>query len=104
MGLEIDDNVSISEGVAIYTLEHDPNDVHFAERGAPVHVSNRVFLGARALVLPGITLGEGAVVGAGSVVTNDVDPFTIVVGAPARPVGVRRQDLDYVLDYQKFLG
>jgi len=104
MGLIIGDNVSISEGVAIFTLEHDPNSPDFASRGAPVHIADRVFIGARAIILPGITIGEGAVVAAGAVVTHDVLPYTIVGGVPARPIGERRRDLDYQLNYRKFLG
>ena len=104
MGLSIGCNVSISEGVAIFTLEHDPNSPTFADRGAPVVIHDRVFVGARAILLPGITLGEGSVVAAGAVVSHDVAPYTIVGGVPARPIGQRRQDLDYTLDYRKFLG
>lgn len=51
-----------------------------------VVVGNDVWFGHGALVLPGVTIGDGAVVGGGSVVTDDVEPFTIVVGNPARPV------------------
>ena len=104
MGLVIGDNVSVSEGVTIFTLEHDPNSPDFANRGAPVHIQDRAFIGARAIVLPGVTIGEGAVVAAGAVVTHDVSPYTIVGGVPARPIGERRRDLDYTLDYRKFLG
>ena len=43
-----------------------------------------VSIGARAIVLPGVTIGEGAVVGAGAVVTKDVEPFTVVGGNPAK--------------------
>lgn len=103
-GLRIGDNVSISEGSQILTLEHDPNDPAFGWRGAAVLIGDRVFLGARSTVLPGITVGEGAVVAAGAVVTHDVEPFTIVGGVPARPIGQRRSDLDYQLTYRKFLG
>lgn len=103
-GLRIGDNVSISEGSQILTLEHDPNDPAFGWRGAPVVIGDRVFLGARATVLPGVTVGEGAVVAAGAVVTRDVEPFTIVGGVPARPIGQRRSDLSYQLTYRKFLG
>jgi acetyltransferase-like isoleucine patch superfamily enzyme len=104
MGLKIGDNVSISEGTAIFTLEHDPNGAGFGERGAPVSIGDRVFIGARAIILPGVTVAEGAVVGTGAIVTRDVAPFSIVVGVPARPVGPRPQDLSYTLDYRKFLG
>ncbi len=103
-GIQIGNNVSISEGVAILTLEHDPHSSTFAERGAPVRIGDRVFVGARALVLPGITIGEGAIIGAGAVVTRDVAPFAIVAGVPARPIGQREANLDYTLDYRKFLG
>ena len=104
MGLIIGDNVSISEGTAIFTLEHDPNSPEFANRGATVSIGHRVFIGARALILPGVTIGEGAVIAAGAVVTRDVPPYIIVGGVPARPIGQRRQNLTYALDYRKFLG
>jgi maltose O-acetyltransferase len=104
MGLRIGNNVSISEGTAIFTLEHDPNSQMFEGRGAPVHIRDYAFVGARALVLPGITVGEGACVAAGAVVTRDVASFTIVAGVPARPIGQRRKDLAYTLQYRKFLG
>lgn len=103
-GLRIGDNVSISEGSQILTLEHDPNDPAFGWRGGPVVIGDRVFLGTRATILPGVTVGEGAVVAAGAVVTRDVEPFTIVGGVPARPIGQRCSDLSYQLTYRKFLG
>jgi acetyltransferase-like isoleucine patch superfamily enzyme len=104
MGLQIGDNVSVSEGAAIITLEHDPNSPTFETRGAAVRIGDRVFVGARAILLPGVAIGEGAVVAAGAVVTRDVEPFVIVAGVPARPIGQRRHDLTYTLDYRKFLG
>ena len=56
-----------------------------------------------AIVLPGVTIGEGAIVAAGAVVTRDVAPYTIVAGAPARPVGERRRDLSYQLNFDPSL-
>jgi len=103
-GVQIGDNVSISEGTAILTLEHDPHSPSFAQRGASVHIGDHVFVGVRALVLPGVTVGKGAVIGAGAVVTRDVDAFAIVAGVPARPIGQRHVNLEYTLDYRKFLG
>jgi maltose O-acetyltransferase len=51
----------------------------------------------RATILPGVTVGRGAVVAANSVVTKDVEEFTIVGGIPAKPIGTRSRDLDYTL-------
>lgn len=104
MGLQIGDNVSISEGVALFTLEHDPHSPDFANRGAPIRIHDRVFVGTRAIIRSGVAVGEGAVVAAGAVVTHDVPPYTIVAGVPARPIGQRRQDLTYTFGYRKFLG
>lgn len=50
------------------------------------------WIGAGSIILPGVTIGEGAVVGAGAVVTKDVPPYTVVVGVPARPI--KRIDLE----------
>lgn len=50
----------------------------------PVHIGKNVWIGSNSTVLPGITIGENAVVGAGSVVTKDVPPMTVVAGNPAR--------------------
>ena len=55
------------------------------EINPPVHVGNDVWIGANVVVIVGVTIGVGAVVGAGAVVTKDVEPYTIVLGVPARP-------------------
>jgi putative colanic acid biosynthesis acetyltransferase WcaF len=56
-----------------------------------IEIGAECFVGAKSLLLPGVRLGEGAVVGAGAVVTKDVDPWTIVAGNPARNIGVRQR-------------
>jgi maltose O-acetyltransferase len=92
-------DVSIGPEASILTLGHDPQSSDFADRGGDVVIGNRVWICYRAIILPGITIGEGAVVGAGAVVTKDVDPFAIVAGNPARKIGVRNRELIYHLNY-----
>jgi acetyltransferase-like isoleucine patch superfamily enzyme len=90
-GLVIGDYVDLSPGVWVLTDGHDAHDPRFPEVLAPVTIADHAWIGTRALILPGVTIGEGAVVAAGAVVTRDVDPYTIVAGVPARPIGTRDQ-------------
>ena len=96
-------DVSIGPEASILSLGHDPQSRNFADRGGDVTIGDRVWIGYRAIVLPGITIGEGAVIGAGALVTRDVAPFTIVAGNPARKIGERREDLEYELNYRPWL-
>jgi maltose O-acetyltransferase len=97
--LEIGERVSISPEVTILTASHRLHD-DFEVETRPVVIEDRVWIGTRAIVLPGVTLGYGSVVGAGSVVTRDVPAMTIVAGVPARPVGRRdAQGTRYPLDH-----
>lgn len=93
--LTIGANASISIQTIILTLEHDLSSPEFASVGAPVSIGERAFIGARAIVLPGVSIGEGAAVAAGSVVTKDVEPYAIVAGVPAKPIGSRPKNLTY---------
>lgn len=88
-GLSIGDNVSVSPEVMILGATHDVNAAWFNEVAGFVTIEDHVWIGARAVILTGITIGRGAVVAAGSVVTKSVAPMTIVAGVPAKPVGVR---------------
>jgi len=82
-------NVSIGPEATILTLGHDPRSATFADRGGDVYIGDRVWIGYRAIVLPGVKIGDGAVVGAGAVVTKDVEPHAMVAGNPARKIGER---------------
>jgi len=97
------DDVSIGPEAAILTLGHDPQTPDFANRGGDVIIGDRVWIAYRAIVLPGVTIGEGAVVGAGAVVTKNVEPYTIVAGNPARKIGERNRDLRYELNFTSWL-
>lgn len=96
-GIEIGADVNLSSDVAIWTGEHDVDDPLFRANFLQVRVGDRAWLSFRCTVLPGVVIGEGAVVAAGAVVTKDVEPFTIVAGVPARPVGRRNPALRYSL-------
>ena len=95
-GLEIGKNVCLASDVTIWTLHHDYNDVHFASKGAKVTIGDYAWLYSNCIVLPGVTIGEGAVVAAGAVVSRDVEPWTVVGGVPARPIAKRdKKEYDY---------
>lgn len=97
-GLVIGNNVSISPHVILLSEEHDINTSDFRLHLAPTHIEDYVFIGTRAMVLPGIRIGKGAVVAAGAVVTKDVPPFTVVGGVPAVKIGERSRYLNYALE------
>lgn len=88
-------NVNLSSNVSIYTLQHDHRDPYL---GLPsedklklsVEIDDRAWLGANVIVLLGVHIGKGAVCCAGCVVTQDVEPFAVVAGIPARKVNERQ--------------
>ena len=98
-GIYIGNNVGIAHDTKIYTLGHDFNDPHFQTKGAPVIINDNVFIFSNSLIMPGVTLGEGAIILAGSVVTKNVDPWTVVGGNPATPIKKRNTNIEYSLSY-----
>lgn len=102
--IRIGDDVSIGPEASILTLGHDPRSPAFADLGGEVTIGAKVWIAYRAIVLPGVTIGEGAVIGAGAVVTRNVEPYAIVAGNPARKIGERPRNLDYQLRYAPWLG
>lgn len=87
--ITIGNHVDISPQVNIWTLQHDPQCPKFSTKGGSVTIQDFVWIGNRAIILPGITIGKGAVVAAGSVVTKSIEPFKIVGGVPARVIAER---------------
>ena len=86
--VEIGDMTQIGPGVQILTADH-PRDpalrAQGLEFGRPIRIGRNVWIGAGALIMPGVTIGDDALIGAGSVVTRDVAPGVTVMGNPARP-------------------
>jgi acetyltransferase-like isoleucine patch superfamily enzyme len=99
VGVEIKDNVGISPWVYIASLDHDPASPAFETRGAKVVIENHSWISAKAIIMPGVTIGEGAVIGAGAVVTRNIAPFRIAVGVPAREIKDRTVNINYKLRY-----
>ncbi|OYP34105.1 acyltransferase [Rhodopirellula sp. MGV] len=100
-GVSIGDNVSISEDVVVLTASHDSDSDHFAGMQGAVEICDYVWIGTRATVLPGVRVGRGAVIAAGSVVTKDVAEMTIVGGVPARVLRDRKCSPKYSLEYRR---
>ena len=96
-------DVSIGPEASILTLGHDVNSPDFADSGGTVTIGDHVWIAYRAIVLPGVKIGDGAVIAAGAVVTRDVDPFTIVAGAPAKKIGERERQLTYRINFAPWL-
>jgi carbonic anhydrase/acetyltransferase-like protein (isoleucine patch superfamily) len=95
--LRIGANVSVSPEVVILTAQHHPDSPDFELDVRPVVIEDHAWIGMRAMIMPGVTVGRGAVVAAGAVVTRDVAPLAVVGGIPARPIGTRGLDPSYVL-------
>lgn len=96
--LVVGNHVAIASEVMIYNCEHDIHSDDFKAICAPVVIEDYVFIGPRAIILPGVNIGRGAVVAAGAVVTKDVPSLTIVGGVPAKSIGERRiKNLHYKL-------
>lgn len=96
-GLEVGNNVNISGFSYFISQEHDVNDPWGHTKLAPIKIEDHVWVATNSTIMPGVTLGEGCVVAAGSVVVKDVPPYTVVGGNPAKPIKNRSRDIKYRL-------
>ena len=86
--IRIGNNCLIGPDVGIYTAGHrlEPEGRTLDVYGMPITIGNDVWIGGHSTILPGVTIGNGAVIAAGAVVTHDVEPYTIVGGVPAKVI------------------
>jgi acetyltransferase-like isoleucine patch superfamily enzyme len=96
-GLFIGNKVNFSSRVMVWTAQHDPQSSTFDTVSMPVYIDDYAWISCRAIILPGVRIGEGAVVAAGAVVTKSVEPYSIVGGVPAVSIGKRNKELTYPL-------
>ena len=84
-GITIGDDVFIGPKVNLITINHDPDPENRSTTyGRPIVIEDKAWIGINSTILPGVRIGYGAIVGAGSVVTKDVPPMTVVAGNPAK--------------------
>jgi len=104
-GLVIGENVSISPGVWLVSGSHDMNDPNHESIYRPIVIGDYAWIGMRSTVLGGVTIGEGAVVMAGAMVTRDVPPYAVVGGVPAKFITQRElRNPSYQLDFHPLFG
>jgi len=95
--ITIGNNVMMGPDVIIHTRNHSHNrcDIPMNEQGfedaKPVSIGNDVWIGSRVIILPGVTIGDGCIIGAGTVVTKSIESFSIAAGNPAKIVKKRKQ-------------
>ena len=95
-GIEIGDGALIGHNVVLATINHDLNPKENRKNHyAPIRIGAHVWIGSNATVLPGVTIGDWAVVAAGAVVTRDVPAMTVVGGVPARVLKTIQEEERY---------
>ncbi len=99
-GIAIGRSVNIGSGTSLQTGKHLIDDPNFAADFAPIVVHDMAWIAEGCRVLAGVSIGEGAVVAAGAVVTKDVAPYEVVGGVPATHIRMRARPMDYVLSYR----
>lgn len=98
MYITIGDNTAIGPDVTVFAAGHDYKKLNLPDTADSVIIGNNCWIGGRSTILQGVKIGDGAVVAAGSIVTHDVQPFTIVAGVPAKEIKKRELISDMCCD------
>jgi maltose O-acetyltransferase len=97
--LTIKNNVSITAQTYIFCSTHIKDSSTFACEFKDVTLEDRVWIGARAMILPGVRVGEGAILGAASTATKNIPAYSVYAGSPAKAISTRNKKLSYILKY-----
>jgi acetyltransferase-like isoleucine patch superfamily enzyme len=100
-GLYIGNNVSISEEVIFLTADHNEDLIGVHGRVKKIVIEDYVWIGTRAMVLPGVTIEKGAVAASGAVVTRNVKYLDVVAGIPAKKINSRPENFNYSAQYKR---
>jgi maltose O-acetyltransferase len=97
--ITIKNNVSITADTYIFSSSHYKDSPIFEAYTRPVIIEDYAWIGARAMILPGLIIGKGAILGAASTATKNIPDYEVHTGAPAKKVAVRSEKLSYNLNY-----
>jgi acetyltransferase-like isoleucine patch superfamily enzyme len=100
-GLEIGNNVSLSEEVICLTADHNEELVGVSNREKRIIIADYVWVGTRAMILPGVKLEKGALIAAGAVVTRNVEYLNVAAGVPAKKINIRPENFNYSTNYKR---
>lgn len=100
--ITIKNNVSITAEAYIFTISHLVNDPDFKCFYTEVILEDHSWIGARAIIQPGVQIGKGAVLGSGAIATKSIPDYTIYAGVPAKQIGERNKEINYELNYSPY--
>lgn len=88
--IEIGNNVAIAPFCCFFSAGHDYEYIDLPDIAASIIIKDNVWIGGKSIILPGVTIGEGSIIGAGSIVTKDIPAWSIAVGNPAKVIKSRK--------------
>ncbi|WP_278560609.1 acyltransferase [Phocaeicola plebeius] len=93
--IKIGNNVSISHQVTLCSASHDFQSPTFDYISAPIIIEDNVWIGLNATILQGVTIREGCIIAAGSIVTKETEPYGVYAGIPAKKISTRNKNIQY---------